>query len=164
MAVIVSDTTPLNYLILIGAVDVLRDMYGRVLIPPAVREELGRSGTPEIVRTWLRQSSSWLEVVGPSVIPLSVTSQSLDPGEMEAIALALETPADLLLIDEREGTAVARDLGLAVTGTLGVLDQAARLGLVDLPLMFSRLEETTFRAPAKLIAQLLEQHADRKAR
>jgi predicted nucleic acid-binding protein len=69
MPVIVSDTTPLNYLVLIEAVDILPRLYTRVLIPPAVREELNQPNTPELVRSWLAQSPSWLEVVSPSLPP-----------------------------------------------------------------------------------------------
>ena len=81
---------------------------------------------------------------------------------MEAITLALQSCADLLLIDERDGTAAARGLGLSTTGTLGVLDLAATRSLIDLRVMFARLQETTFRGPTKLMAQLLEQEAERK--
>lgn len=161
MAVIVSDATPLNYLVEIGAVDVLHQLYGRVIIPPAVREELNHAKTPKAVREWLSKSPAWLEVVAPSIIPPAALTE-LDAGEMEAITLALQSGADLLLIDERDGTAAARRLGLTTTGTLGVLDLAARRGLIDLRVMFARLQETTFRAPTKLMAKLLEQEAERK--
>lgn len=161
MAVIVSDATPLNYLVVIGTVDVLPKLYGNVLVPPAVIAELNHPKTPALVRAWLAQSPPWLQVVAPSFMPPPSLSQ-LDTGEMEAIALALQSRADLLLIDERDGTAVARELGLTAIGTLGVLDLAAQRGLVDLALMFVRLQETTFRAPVKLVAQLLEQDAARK--
>jgi predicted nucleic acid-binding protein len=163
MAVIVSDTTPLNYLVLIGAVELLPKLYGRVFIPPAVRQESSHPKAPEAVRIWLASSPRWLEIVAPSIIPPNL-SRSLDAGEVEAIALALETRAHLLLIEERDGAAVAQELGRAVTGTLGVLDQAARLGLIDLPTAFARLEKTTFRSPARLIADLLAQDAARKAK
>ena len=88
----------------------------------------------------------------------------MDAGEIEAIALALEGRAELLLIDERDGTEAARELGLTAIGTLGVLDAAAERGLVDLPLMFARLKETTFRMPSKLAVRMLEQDAARKSR
>jgi predicted nucleic acid-binding protein len=161
MAVIVSDTTPLNYLILIEAVEILPRLYGRVLIPPAVREELNQPNTPEQVRDWLARPPRWLELVNPT-LALDPALSHLDLGEVQAIALALEHRADLLLLDERDGTIAARERGLAVTGTLGVLDQAAARGWVDLPTMFARLERTTFRSPIRLMATLLEQDARRK--
>ena len=82
--------------------------------------------------------------------------------EAQAIGLALERRADLLLMDERDGTIAARALGLTVTGTLGVLDRAAFLGLADLPTMFARLCNTNFRSPVRLMATMLEEDAIRK--
>ena len=81
---------------------------------------------------------------------------------MQAIALAMEHHAELLLIDERDGAIAARERGLTVTGTLGVLDRAAALGWLDLPTMFARLRQTTFRSPHRLMATLLAQDAARK--
>jgi len=60
---IVSDTTPLNYLVLVDAVEILPRLYGRVLIPPAVKDELSRAGAPETVRKWIADYPSWLEIV-----------------------------------------------------------------------------------------------------
>ncbi len=81
-----------------------------------------------------------------------------------SIALALERRADLLLVDEGDGTAAALERGLTLTGTLGVLDRAATLRLVDLPTMFARLQQTTFRSPLRLMAALLEQDAARRSK
>src|SRR5712691_5301164 len=111
MAVIVSDTTPLNYLVLIEAIDLLPGIYRRVLIPPAVWVELAQPRTPEPVLKWLARSPSWLEVTKPMLVP-DRTLSHLDDGEAQAIALALEHRADLLLLDERDGTAAARARGL----------------------------------------------------
>ena len=107
------------------------------------------------------QPPSWLEVVN-STLPPDPALSHLDVGEAQAIALGLEHRADLLLLDERDGTVAARERGLAVTGTLGVLDRAAALGWVDLPTLFARLRRTTFRSPMRLMATLLEQDAARK--
>jgi len=163
MAVAVSDTTPLNYLILIEAIDLLPRLYGRILIPTAVSGELAQPGTPQPVLNWLAQSPSWLEVTDPMASPDS-TLAHLDEGEAHAITLALERRADLLLIDERDGAAASRARGLTVTGTLGVLDRAASRGLVDLSSMFVRLRDTTFRSPVGLMATMLEQDAIRRER
>lgn len=161
MAVIVSDTAPLNYLVMIGAADVLPRLYQRVLIPSAVWEELSRPQTPELVRLWLTQHPSWLDVAVP-VSPPDPAFAHLDQGEAQAIALALERQADLLLLDERDGAIAARAHGLAVTGTLGVLDRAADLGWLDLGQMFTRLRQTTFRCPVRLMEIMLQQDAFRK--
>ena len=80
MAVIVSDTTPLNYLVLIEAIDLLPRMYGRVLIPSAVWGELAQPRTPEPVLKWLAHSPSWLEVTNLMPVP-DPTLSHLDDGE-----------------------------------------------------------------------------------
>lgn len=161
MQAIVADTTPLNYLVLIEAVDILPKIYGRVLIPPAVKAELSDPKTPEMVSGWIAQSPSWLYVV-PLRTPADLSLLHLDAGEREAIALASQQETSLLLMDERDGTTAARSRGLAVIGTPAVLDQAAIRGWIDLPRVFNRLRQTTFRSPHRLMATMLEQDAQRK--
>jgi predicted nucleic acid-binding protein len=158
---IVADTTPLNYLVLIQADEILPNLYGQVLIPPAVRAELAHANTPDIVREWISQPPSWLEIVSLKQ-PVDSTLSHLDAGERDAISLASELRASLLLMDERDGVGLARQRGLMVIGTLAALDLAARRGLVDLQTMFDRLRETTFRSPLRLMLEMLEQDADRK--
>jgi len=132
MESIVADTTPLNYLVLIQAADILPSLYGKVLIPPAVKAELAHANTPDVVRTWISQPPSWLEIVNLKK-PVDLALSHLDAGEQEAISLASELQASLLLMDERDGVAVARGRGLKVVGTLSVLDLAATRGFVDIP-------------------------------
>jgi predicted nucleic acid-binding protein len=86
----------------------------------------------------------------------------LDAGERDAIALATEQQASLLLMDKRDGVAAARARDLKVIGTLGVLDIAAAHGWIDLSTIFDRLRQTTFRPPHRLMAAMLEQDAQRK--
>ena len=86
----------------------------------------------------------------------------LDEGEQEAILLAQELEADLLLIDDKDGRLEATRRNIAVVGTLGVLDKAADKDLLDLPETLARLQQTSFRASAELIRSLLEQDARRK--
>jgi predicted nucleic acid-binding protein len=161
MPPIVADTTPLNYLVLIEAIDVLPQLYGHILIPPTVLAELSVPQAPAQVSDWLAQAHPWLEVV-----PLRQLADSslmhLDVGERDAIALAAELQASLLLMDERDGAEAARARNLKVIGTLGVLDIAAAHGWIDLPAMFDRLRQTTFRSPHRLMTTMLEQDAQRK--
>jgi len=118
-------------------------------------------GTPLPVRDWLRKSPTWLEILVATVAP-DPSLNHLDEGEIQAIALAEEHRAGLVLIDERDGTVAARKRGLTVTGTLGVLDRAAGLGLVDLSVVFSRLQGTTFRAPVRLMERMIVEGAARR--
>ena len=163
MQSIVADTTPLNYLVLIKAADILPSLYRRVLIPPAVKVELAHANTPAIVRAWISQPPLWLEVVNLKQ-PVDSALAHLDEGEREAISLASELQAALLLMDERDGVTIARQRGLKVIGTLATLDLAAVHGLVDLQTMFDRLRATTFRSPLRLMVSMLEQDAERKKR
>jgi predicted nucleic acid-binding protein len=161
MRAIVADTTPLNYLVLIQAAEILPNLYGMVLMPPAVRAELAHAHTPEAVRAWISQRPQWLEVASLKH-PVDSALQHLDAGEREAISLASELETGLLLMDERDGVSLARRRGLKVVGTLASLDLAALRGLIDLRTMFDRLLETTFRSPHRLMASMLEQDADRR--
>jgi predicted nucleic acid-binding protein len=86
----------------------------------------------------------------------------LDRGERDAILVALELKADLLLMDDREGVEEAVRLGLVVTGTLGVLDRAAEKGLVDLADTFRRLRTTNFRVSPALLDRILADNVQRK--
>lgn len=158
---IVSDTTPLNYLILIDAIDVLPRLYQRVFIPLAVQAELSVPDAPDPVRHWIAGIPSWLTLC-PSTPVADPTLASLDAGEREAISLASELGVALLLMDERDGSAVARSRGLTVVGTLSVLDAASARGWLDLSTMFDRLLQTSFRAPRRLMREILEQDARRK--
>jgi predicted nucleic acid-binding protein len=97
---------------------------------------------------------SWLDCRVVSQVPPDL--QQLDPGEQEAIALARSAGASLVLLDEKRGRQAARDLGLEVSGTLGVLDRAARRGLVDLADSLKRLERTTFRTTPRLLRHIQE--------
>jgi len=161
MQSIVADTTPLNYLVLIEAAEILPKLYRKILIPPAVKAELTNANTPNIVRAWMSQPPAWLEVVSLKQ-PVDSAVSHLDAGEREAISLASELRAGLLLMDERDGVTMARQRGLMVIGTLAALDLAAVRGLVDLRTIFDRLRETTFRSPLRLMSVMLEQDAERK--
>lgn len=161
MAPIVADTTPINYLVLIEAIALLPRLYGRVVIPPAVHAELSDSQAPEAVRAWATKPPPWLETVALRE-PVGASLMHLDPGEREAIALAMEQRAAFLLLDERDGVAAASSLDLRVVGTLGVLDAAAAREWIDLPDMFGRLRQTTFRSPHRLMATMLAHDAQRK--
>jgi predicted nucleic acid-binding protein len=129
MRLVVADTEPLNYLILIEAIDVLLKLFETIFVPKAVYDELGHSDAPLTVRTWIAQVPGWLEIrPNPEWNTNDATGTALDEGERAAIALAITIGAELILMDDRAGVAAAYRQGLAVTGTLGVLDLAASTG------------------------------------
>lgn len=152
---IVADTSPLNYLVLVRADGVLPKLYQRVLIPPEVLVELTQQGSPAEVKAWAASPPHWLEVRAPASVDASLIAL-LDPGEAAAISLAKEIHADRLLIDDRDGREIARSLGLRVAGTLAVLRDAGRSGLLDLRTAFDQLKKTSFRADDALYNQLLK--------
>ena len=149
---VVSDTSPLNYIVLIDLQHILPELFERILIPAAVREELQSAGAPEPIARFMGAAPAWLETRHVSVSDPRL--QHLDRGEREVITLAASLPAGSVLIDERKGRLVARERGLAVSGTLGVLDLAARRGLVNFSDALLRLESTTFRASPRLKARI----------
>lgn len=156
--IVVSDTTPVNYLIIIDQVHLLNELYGRLVLPRAAHEEMRSEKAPEKVLAWASQLPEWVEVrAAASPDP----ALKLGAGEREAIALAEELVADLLLVDDAKARREAKGRGLTVTGTLAVLVTAAGRGLVNLPAAISALRQTTFRAPAALIASILDQHRGR---
>src|SRR6266568_2286378 len=165
MRVVVADATPLHYLILIGNVDVLPRIFERIHLPMEVRDELSCEAAPPRLRSWMRQPPQWLEVVAaPAAGPEDSSLLALDLGERAAIVFAESIRADLLLIDDRAGAILAQQRGLAVTGTLGVLDLASQAGLLHLQDAFARLQKTNFRYPPSLLEMLLEEERDRKKR
>ena len=151
---VIADTSPLNYLILIGVQDLLPSLYESIRIAPAGAAELAAPGAPEKVRQWIGNRPDWLVVTAPRG-PADPRLAHLDSGEREAIALAIELSADLVLIDERDGRMAAQVCGLTVAGTLRVLADAAAMGLIGLAEAFARLRSTTFRADPRLMDRLL---------
>ena len=162
MRLVVADTGPLNYLVLIGHVELLPTLFQRVLAPQLVHDELVDRETPAAVRAWIAQAPGWLEVLtNPDRASGDDMTAALDEGEQAAIALAIAVKADLVLMDDQAGVAVARQKGLAVTGTLGVLDLAARRGMINLAEAFARLKATSFYYRQGLLDTLLAQHRNR---
>lgn len=158
---IVSDTGPLNYLVLIQHQNLLPTLFGEVVIPQKVHEGLQRDATPLAVRQWLAQPPDWLSIRSVNR-PLHLVTDTLGDGEREAILLAEELKADVLLIDDRDGRDEAMRRQIPITGTLGVLRAAALKDLIDLPEAIRRLRQTTFREPVQIVATLLEEDAKRK--
>lgn len=156
----VADASPICYLVLIGEIELLPMLFSKVLVPPAVIEELLAEGAPAAVRSWASAPPTWVEV---REAPTGVTPDpgQLQPGERAAIFLAESTNADLVLVDEKAARLAAAKRGLRVTGVLGVLAEAANLRRVDLPAAIDRLTKTSFRSSPALLKSVLDRHPRR---
>jgi predicted nucleic acid-binding protein len=161
MSVIISNTSPINYLVLIDHIAVLYQLYTRVIIPQTVFGELQEAGTPAKVREWVASHPDWLEV-RTVAIPFDASLAFLGMGERAAIRLATELEADALIIDEPEGREAARQQGIRVIGTLRVLYDVAEAGLCDLAQAYERLQHTTFRAHPDLYRAFLDMYSQRR--
>jgi predicted nucleic acid-binding protein len=152
--IVVADTSPILYLVLINQVELLHTFYGEVIIPDAVATELDAAKSPAPVRTWISTPPSWAEVRTVTPDQLARVTAELDSGERAAIALANALSADLLLIDDARGRAEARRRRLVVTGTMGVLRTAAERHLIDVPQVLEQLRATSFYVDDTLIEEL----------
>lgn len=157
--IVVSDTSPINYLILIGQIHLLPELFEQITIPPAVHTELCDAAAPPLVQAWAATPPDWLTIRSTSQ-PSDPIVDSLDPGERAAILLVQELDADLILLDDMKARRVATDRGFKITGILGVLDQAALRKRVTLPAAIQSLQATSFWAADSLIQALLNKHAD----
>ena len=152
----------MHYLVLIGEIGIMAALTNEVLIPPEVYYELDRPRTPAPVRAWIAAPPSWLRVQPSAPADTDPGLARLDPGERAAIALAMSVGADAILVDDRAGVAAARARGLQAIGTLGLLQRAARRGLLDLPNALARLVATNFHVRQELLDTLLaEAEGDR---
>lgn len=156
--IVVSNTSPINYLILTGYIEVLPALFGEIHIPKAVVDELSDAAAPPLVRDWIVQAPSWLQV--RSVSQVADTALTLlDPGEQAAILLAQELRADLVLLDDMQARRAATQKSLNLTGILGILDQAATRKLIDLPTAVKSLRNTSFWVADSLLQRLLDKHS-----
>jgi predicted nucleic acid-binding protein len=152
--IVVSDTSPLCYLILIDKAELLPKLFHRVAVPQAVVDELRHEDAPDAVRDWAARLPSWI-TVHATPVPLATPIPGLHIGELRTILLAESLTANLVLLDDKAARRAAATRGLKVTGTLGVLGEAGTRGLTDVALAIERLRATNFRyAPAMLKAML----------
>ena len=161
--IVIADTSPLNYLVLIGEAEILQRLYHRVIIPEAVLRELRHPETPSAVLEWIAHRPAWLEIERITAPP-DPELRLLGEGEREAIILAEQHGPDvLLLVDEGKGRREAQRRNLRTTGTLGVLNDAVSRGWIDLSSAFERLRQTTFRASPSLLQSLLDRNKSKKS-
>ena len=159
---VVSDSSPLINLARIGELGLLRQLYGELLIPEAVWREVvaegvNQPGAEDVARaTWIKK-----RVVKNGEL-VQALRQDLDAGEAESIALALETVAELLLMDERLGRETARFLGVHYVGLIGVITEAKHKGIIRAvkPPLDSLINLAGFRVKASLHERVLHNEGE----
>jgi predicted nucleic acid-binding protein len=108
MRLVVADTGPINYLLLVDAIDLLPRLFTKIFLPEAVYRELAHVRAPLEVRAWTANVPDWVEIRSdPEYTSKDPAEIALDEGERAAIALAAAINADLILMDDRAGAAVA---------------------------------------------------------
>jgi predicted nucleic acid-binding protein len=155
--IVVADSGPLHYLILLDQIELLHRLYGQVVIPDEVAHELCAAAAPQAVSGWIAHLPEWATVTLVSQEQIAAITDDLDLGERAAIALAGAIRADLLLIDDAAGRVEAKRRNLRVTGTLGVLRAGAEQGVVDVPDMLQKLRTTSFYADEAVINLVFHQ-------
>lgn len=143
--IVISDTSSLIALTNIGELDILRKLYKQVTITPEIEEEYGLE-IPE-----------WITVEKVNDLEkFKILNLELDKGESSGIVLALETNASLMIIDEKKGRGIARNLGIKISGILGVIVRAKETGHIDrVKPLVEKLEKVDFRISARLKSQIL---------
>jgi predicted nucleic acid-binding protein len=155
---VVSDTSPVCYLFVIGEIDLLPELFGRLSIPEGVAAELLHPKAPSNLRSWIARPPVWLEIAAVHRTA-SPGLEHLQAGEREAIQLAEDLDASLVILDDRRAREAALRLGLEVTGLLGILGRAADRKLIVLSDALERLRQTNFRIDPRFLKALLDQHA-----
>jgi uncharacterized protein len=152
---VISDTTALTNLLKIGHVDILKELFGKILIPSAVERELKKIEHHEK----FINSCDWIEACTPSnKLAVTILRTLLGEGESEAIILAQERNADFLIIDELKGRTKAKELGVKIIGLLGVLLEAKKEGKISAvqPIVEKLQSEANFYIHPKLYSRILE--------
>lgn len=155
---VVSNTSPIAYLVLIEQIELLPRLFNQVVIPETVRDELSAPKAPPAVQQWITLPSSWL-TIHPNPPQANLDELNLDAGERAAIGLAEQLKADLILLDDLAARRLAARRGLALTGVLGILDRAAESNWIDIRAVIARLESTNFRTSTTIVQELLQQYS-----
>ena len=157
--IVVSDTSPITGLFIIGKLDLLQQIYGEIIIPRVVFDELlllEKYGYKLEELKYL----PWLKIKEPSDKELETRlNEDLHAGESAAITLAIELNADYLIIDEKKGRTVAEELGIEIIGLIGVFRIAKEMQLIDKvkPLLDALISEADFWISKKFYNYILKQ-------
>ncbi|CAN5149612.1 DUF3368 domain-containing protein [soil metagenome] len=155
--IVVSDTTPLHYLVLIDEVEILPRVLGEIIIPRVVFGELQHDHTPSKIKEYFRIPPTWLSVRQATGIS-DIRLEGIDRGEREAILLAEELEEDAILIDDLAGRRTAEARGLHVIGTLGLLEMAAESGFTGFLDAMFRIMDAGFFISLDLERELMKKH------
>lgn len=136
MILIVADTGPVNYLIQIGSIGLLARLAEKTVLPASVHAELLHRAAPDAVRAWAGAPPPWVEI---RTATQTIAAEEVSVADREAIALAKELGAAILLMDDRERRRCAAALGVPTMGTVGILEVAAGRDLVSLPVMLEKI-------------------------
>ncbi|MER3433540.1 MAG: DUF3368 domain-containing protein [Leptolyngbya sp. ERB_1_1] len=155
---VISNTSPISNLAAIGKLSLLQHVYGSITIPQAVADEIAKVATIYFQAASV-PSQSWITIQAVKDLPTvqRLQSEKLDAGESEAIALAIEVGAELLLIDEQLGRKIAVKEGLEITGLVGVLLEAKSKGFLSniKPIVDDLMTQARFRISSQLYAEIL---------
>lgn len=153
--VVISDTTAITNLYQVKLLLIMKELYGQVIVPQGVYEELSKLSSQKRVI----DQSEWISIQKvENESFLKELLKELDQGEAEAITLAIETKSDLLVIDEQKGRSVARRYGLRIIGVLGILINAKKRGIISRvkPYMDELREKAGFHVSEKLYKEILK--------
>ena len=153
--IVISDTSVITNLIQLNHLMLLKELFGNIIVPQKVFEELGK--LPEQIE--IIEKLDWIEIKQISDREhFDNLLKILDPGEAQAIVLAIELKADALLIDEKKGRKIAQEYGITITGLLGVLIDAKSENLVHKvkPILDKLIFELGFRISPKLYQDILK--------
>lgn len=159
MILIVADTGPINYLIQIDCIELLAKLAEKTVLPASVVAELLHPGAPEAVRMWMAAPPSWVEARVPMQ---SVEEPDLSATDREAIALAAELEASVLLMDDQHARRCATRHGVTTMGTVGLLEVAAARHLIELSATLQKLRETSCFLTDEIVANALQRNAVRQ--
>jgi uncharacterized protein len=151
---VVSDTSPITNLIQINLLNILKDIYGQIVIPQTVYDELCEIESQKKII----DEQSWIHILSAQNTSLvSSLETELDSGESESIALSIEIHADYLIIDEIKGRQKAESMGIRIVGLLGTLLKAKDLRLIPLirPVVERLIHEIGFHINPQLKAHIL---------
>ena len=158
--IVIADNSPLSAFAEIGQLEILKRLYGRIVIPESVAMEATHPNAPEALRDWIASQPSWLDQV-PDPTDILLETSSLGVGEASVISLAWHHRANaLLLLDDRAARRLADAMGLRITGVGGILVAAARLGMLDFEDSLAQLQQTSFRLGDAIVKDLRRRWRD----